>query len=117
MRHVILLRNSYSLAKHAMALVTVMIRRLVVGSFVVAKDTSPCLIIRRDPYEPVAFRISGLSSRRNLPDLGCYPFTIIFDFNCGKGVTSIFMGQGKIFFLIILQLILHGLGESILNLN
>ena len=40
MRHILFIRNSYLLANNAMVLGTVMPRRLVVGSFIVAGDTS-----------------------------------------------------------------------------
>ena len=91
-----------------MALSTVMLRRLVVGSFVVAKDTSPFLILHWYPIRSIAVRIIILSSRSNLLELLCFPFPIIFDLGCGQEVTPISMGKGTISLLIILQIILHG---------
>ena len=70
MRHIISISHSCLLAKHAMALVIVMLRRLGVGSFVVAEDTSPCLLLHQDPNVSVAVIIRGLSSRSNLIYLG-----------------------------------------------
>ena len=100
-----------------MLLGTEIFRRLVVGLFVFTEDTSPCLLLPHDPYGHVAVRKRGRSSRSNIIDLGCCPFTIIFDLDCGKEVTPIFMGQGTIVLVIILQLILHGQGESVLDCN
>ena len=91
-----------------MALGTVMLRYLVVGSFVIAEDANPCLLLPRDPNGSVTARTRGRFSRINILDFGCFPFPIIFDLGCGQEVTPIFMGQGTILLLIILQLILYG---------
>ena len=107
MLHIISLRNSFLLAMHAIALGTVMLRHLVVRFFVVSENTSPCLLLPRCPNGSVAVRMRVRSNRINLIDLGYFHFPIIFDLNYGKEVTPIFMGQGTISLLIILQLILH----------
>ena len=108
MRHILLLRHSCLLANNATDLGTVMLRRLVVGSFFVADDTSPCLLPPRDYNGSVAVIMIGPSSRKSILDLDCCPFSIIFDLDCGQEVTPIFMSQGTIVLLIIIQLILHG---------
>ena len=83
MIHILSPRHYCLLANHAMALITVMLVRLLVGSFIVAEDTIPCLLIPRDPNGFVAVRMRGRSSRSNILDLGCCPFTVIFDLDCG----------------------------------
>ena len=100
-----------------MVLGTVMLRRLVVGYFIVAEDTSNCILLPQDPNESVAFRMIDRSSRGNILDLGCFPFPIIFDLDCGQEVTPIFMSKATIPPFIILQIILHGRGEYVLNRN
>ena len=59
MQHILSLRHSCLLAKHAIALGTVIIRHLSVGSFVGAQDTSPSLFLPRDPDASVAVRYRG----------------------------------------------------------
>ena len=49
MLHIISLRYSCLLAKHAIAMGTVVIVRLFLGSLVGEQDTSPCLILPRNP--------------------------------------------------------------------
>ena len=117
MRRILLLRHSRILAKHKMALVSVMFWRLVVRSFIVAEDTSPCLILPRDTNGSVSVRTRGRSSRINILDLCCCPFPIIFDLDFGQEATSIFMGQGNIVLFVILKLITHRWGEAVLNYN
>ena len=116
-QHILFLRHHWLLSKYAMALGTVMLRRLVVGSFVGAEDTSPLLLIPQDPTGSVAVRYRGFPIWSYILDLVCIPFPVIFDLDFGKEATPIFMVQGTIVLLIILQIFLHGLGESILNFN
>ena len=87
-----------------MALDTVLIRRLVVGSLVGAEDISPksCLFLPQDPNVSIAVRYRGRSSRCDIIDLGCCPFPVIFNLDCGQEVTPIFMGKGTIVLLMIL---------------
>ena len=58
MRHITLLGNSCLLENYEIALGTVMIRRIFMGSFVGAQDTCPksCLLLPRDPDRSVAVR-------------------------------------------------------------
>ena len=114
MQYILSLRHSWLLAKHAMALGTVMLRCLVVRSFFVVEYISTCLLLPQDPNRSAAVRMRGRSNRINLLDFGYCHFPIIFDLNCEQEVTPIFMGKGMISLLIIPQLILHGWGESIL---
>ena len=83
MKHILSLRISYVVAKHAMDLVTMMRRRLVVGLFVVFKDSISCLIIYQDLTGSIAVRIIGLCSRSNHIGLGCFLFPNIFDLDFG----------------------------------
>ena len=117
MRHMILVRYFCLCTKLTMALVTVMLGCLIVGSFIFAKDTSPCLLLPWDPNGSIVVRMRGRFRRSYFPDLGYRPFTIIFELNFGQEVTPIFVVQGTIFLLFILKLIKHGWGESSLNWN
>ena len=110
LRHMLLLRNSCLLAKHAVELGTVTIKRLVVGFFVGLYETSPksCLLLPRYPNISAAVRKRVRFFRGNLLDLGCCPFPVIFNLDCGQEVAPIFMGQGNIVLLMFIQLILHG---------
>ena len=76
-RHIFLLGRSCLIAKHSVALGTVMLRRLVVRSFVGAHYTGPksCLLLPQDPDGYVAVRYRGRSSIGNLLDLVCRPFS------------------------------------------
>ena len=108
MRHILLLSHSLLLEKYAMLLRTVMLGHLFPWLFAVMEDTSPIPLLTRNPNVFIAARM-GLHSRGyNLFDLGRCHFTIIFDLNGEQEATPIFTSQGKIFLLIILQLILHG---------
>ena len=53
-----------------MAMGTMILKRLVFGSFVVSDDTSPCLLLPRYPNGSVAVIMIGPSRRSNLLDLG-----------------------------------------------
>ena len=110
------LRHSCLIANNSMVIVTMMLGRLIVGSFF-TEDTSPCLLLPWDPNGSIAVRTRGCSSRINSPDLGCWTFPITFDLDYVQEVTPILMSQVTIVPLIILQLILHGWGESVLNCN
>ena len=70
MRHIILLRNFYLLAKHVIALGTVMLRCLYVGSFVGGQETSTILLIPQDPDGSVAVRWRVQYRRGNILDMG-----------------------------------------------
>ena len=100
-RHIISLGYYFLLEKHALALSTLMPRRLVVGSFVGAQGTSPnyCLLFPRDPNVSFDVRYRCRSSRVNIIDLGCFPFPVILNLDCGQEVTPIFMVQGTIVLL------------------
>ena len=91
-----------------MALVTVIHRCLVYGSFVVAEDISPCLLLFQDTNVSVAVRMRGRSIIINLLHLCFCPFPFIFDLDCGQEFAPIFMVQVTIVLLIILQLVTHG---------
>ena len=67
-----MLRHSCLLAKHAMALSTVMLMRLVVVSFVGVEDTSPksCFLLPWDPNGSVDVRYRGRYSRGDILDMG-----------------------------------------------
>ena len=69
MRHVLLLRQSYLLGKHARVLYTMVLVRLFLG-FVGAQDTSLCLLLPQNIYGLVAVRKRGCSIRGNILDLG-----------------------------------------------
>ena len=56
MLHILSLRHSCLLENHAMAFVTVMCRRLVVGYLVGDENTSPCLLLPQDLNGSVAVR-------------------------------------------------------------
>ena len=58
MQHILSLRNSCLLAKHAISLGTVILSRLFMGYFSGAQDTSPksCLLLPRYADGSVAFR-------------------------------------------------------------
>ena len=77
MIHISLLRHSFLISKHAVALGTVMLRRLIGRSFVGAQYTGPrsCLLLPQDPDRTVAVRYRGRSSIGNLLDLVCRPFS------------------------------------------
>ena len=70
MRHILPLRHSCLLAKHAVAMVTMVLMRIFWGSLVAAQDISPCLILPRNPGRLVAVKYSGRSIRGYLLDLG-----------------------------------------------
>ena len=105
-RHILLLRHYCLIAKHSITLCPGLPGRLFVG--LIAEANSPSLLLPRKPNRFVAIRIRGLSSRCNFIDLGFCHFPIIFGLDCGQEVTPIFMIQGMIVLLIILQIILHG---------
>ena len=94
-----------------------MIRRLSIGSFVGAQDTSTSLILPLDPYIPIAVIYRGLYSRGDLLDLVCRPFSVVFNLEVGQDFTPLFMGKGAIVLLMFIQIILHGCGETVLNFN
>ena len=75
--------------------------------FAVRNETSPYPILTRYPNVLTAARMVCLFGGYKPIYLGCCPFTIIFDLNCGQEVRPILMSQGTIFLLIILQIILH----------
>ena len=87
-RHIISLRHSCLLANHTVALGTVMLRHLVVGSFVGAQETMPksFLLILWDPEGYVAVIYISRSIRGDIPDLGWCSFPIVFNLNCGQVV-------------------------------
>ena len=115
MQHIILLKNSCLLENHSVVLGTVMLRRLYSG--IIAKDTSPSLFLPQKPNIFISVRMICRSIRWNILDLSYFPFPIIFDLDCVQEFTPIFMSQGTMVLLIILQLIMHGWGESIPNSN
>ena len=63
MQHLLLLRHSCLLAKHTVALGTVVLMQILLGYFVVAQDTGPCLLSPRNPDRFLAVRYRGRSSR------------------------------------------------------
>ena len=115
MRHILSLRHYWLHANDAIAMCTMMLGRLFPLLF--AEDISPSLLLTRN--------LNGLTSviRRcrswgcNPLDLGWCPFSVIFDLDCGQEVTPILISQGTIVLLVILKLIMHGWGESVLNSN
>ena len=76
--------------------------------FAVSKDISPIPLLMKNSNGFIDVRMGFRYQGYNLIDLGCCPFTIIFGLNCEKEITPIFMSQGTIVLLIILQLILNG---------
>ena len=106
MLHIIYFRNYYLLAKYAIALCAVMLVRIFPLLFEL--NTSPILIITRKPNILISVRMRGRYCSCNLLDFVKCPFPIIFDLNFIQEITPIFMSQGTIVLLIILQLILHG---------
>ena len=84
MRHIKFLRYFCLLAKHKLALGTVMLRHLVVGSFVVAYETSTCHLLPQDPNLSVTVIMRRHSRRINLLDLGCCHFPVIFELDCDR---------------------------------
>ena len=117
MRHIIFLRHSCFLKNHAIVLGTNIIRRLSVGSFAGVQDASPRLLLPQNPDGSVSVRYRGRSSRGNLIDLGCCNFIILFYLNGGQEVKPFFMWQGKIVLLMVIKLILHECGDTVLNCN
>ena len=89
--------------------------RLFMGYLVGAQDTSTCLLLPRNTGGLVNVKYRGYSSRGDLLDLGCFPFSFVFNLNCGQEFTPIFIGKGEIFILMVLQLILHGCDRPVLN--
>ena len=79
MRYILSLRHYCLLAKHAEALCTVILGRHI--PWIIAEDTSPRLILKRNPNTFVAVRMRGRSQRFNLLDSGRFPLPIIFDLN------------------------------------
>ena len=114
-QHILLFRDYWLLSKHAIAMVTVMLRVLVVGSSVVAEETSTWIILCCYTNRSVSVQIIGRLSRSKLLDFVCCHFPIIFYLNCVQEFAPIFMGKGKISLLIILQLVTHGWEEPVLN--
>ena len=107
MRHILPIRNSYLLAKHTLALGTMVSVRLFLGSIVGSKDTGTCLLLPRNPDGIIYIRCICHSRIGDLLDLGCRPFTFVFNLNCGQDITPIFMVQGAKVLLMVLQLVLH----------
>ena len=105
MRNIISLRHSCLIENNAVVMGTVMLGRLSIGDYV--EDTSTILLLPCNPYRFVATRTRVRSSSCYLLDLGRCPFLMIFDINFGQEVIPIFMRQGTIVLLIILQLILN----------
>ena len=116
MWHILSFGYFYLLSNHAMVLGTVMLGHIIFGPFIVY-NTSHFLLLPCDPNGSAAVKIRCRSIRYNLLDLGCFHFPIIFDLDCGQEVTPIFVSQGTIFLSIILQLVLHGWEESVINWN
>ena len=75
---------------------------------IVAENSSPCLLLPRSPNVFIDVIMICRSSKCNILDLSFFPFSIFFYLNCGYEVIPIFMSQGTIVLLIILQLILYG---------
>ena len=73
MLHIISLRHFYLLAKHAMALGTVILGNLFVGPSIL-EDTSPCLLLPQDYNRSVAVIMIGRSIIFNIID-GLLPFS------------------------------------------
>ena len=69
--------------------------------------TSPSHLLMRNPHGLVAVRYIICLRRCNILGLVHFHFPIIFGLYCGQEVTPIFMRQGKIVLLVILQLVLH----------
>ena len=118
-RHILFLRHCYLLTKHSIYLGPVIIRRVFMGYFAGLQDTSPksWLILPRDPDGSVSVRYRGFYIRFNILDMGFCPFSVFFNLYCVQEVTPICMIQGEIVLLVVLQLILQGCGESVLNYN
>ena len=118
MWHVISLRRSCLLSKHAVALRLMVLMRLYLMLFAVIQDTSTCLILT---YYPNGF-ITDIINRRCLwvykpLHLGRNPFSVVLDLNSRQKVTPFLMKYGTIILVIILQLVLHGWGGSLLSCN
>ena len=118
MRHVILIRHSWLLENHAIALRPMMLWQLPPPLFTSFNDTSPRHILMRYPNGSIAIRIYRLCLWGFKPlDLGRNPFPIVLHLHWGRKVTQFFMIYWTIVLIFILQLILHGCGGYILSHN
>ena len=106
MRHILSFGDICLLANYAIVLYTVMLGRLFPLLFEL--NTSPIIVLTHKPNILISVRMRGRYRSCNLLDFGNCPFPIIFDLNVIQEVTPIFMSQGTIVLLVILQLILHG---------